>query len=194
MALLAAELGHEVTGVDLSEEMLGRARAKATSAGRGVAWRVADAGALPPDLVGFDVVLARHVLWTLPRPDRALASWRDAARPGGLIVVIDGTSRRPPRPLDDVQRALGWLTEGRSSPDHRFPAWARARLPLADQRDTRAIAATMAAARLERIVIRRTRELDRVERAHQPLLARLADPWRRYLATARTPILTASGS
>lgn len=106
MALLAAELGHDVTGVDLSQEMLTRARAKAAAAGLGVDWRLADAGALPPDLVGFDVVIARHVLWTLPHPDRALASWRDSARPGGLIVVIDATIRRPPRPLGDAQRAI----------------------------------------------------------------------------------------
>ncbi|HEU4673398.1 MAG TPA: methyltransferase domain-containing protein [Candidatus Limnocylindrales bacterium] len=199
VALLAAELGHDVTGVDLSREMLARARSKAAEAGLPVDWRVADAAALPPDLVGFDVVIARHVLWTLPRPDRALTSWRDAARAGGLIVVIDGTNRRPPGPLGDVQRAVGRLADrlaagngGEVSVDHSYPAWVRARLPLADQRDTRPIAELLATAGLERVVVRPTRELDRVEGSHQPLVVRIADPWRRYVATARTPILTAS--
>lgn len=196
IALLAAELGHEVTGVDLSEAMLAEARAKARRDGRPIDWRVADAEALPADLVGFDVVIARHVLWTLPHPERAIVSWRDAARPGGLVVVIDGLTRAVPPPIDRAQAAVAWLAE-RLGPrrdataDHAYPSDARARLPLAAQRDVQLVVALLTAARLERVRVRPTPELDRIERGHQRLLERLADRWRRYVATARTPILTA---
>ncbi|HEU4572363.1 MAG TPA: methyltransferase domain-containing protein [Candidatus Limnocylindrales bacterium] len=198
IALLAAELGHDVTGVDLSEGMLAQARAKASASGLAVEWRTADAEGLPPDLVGFDAVVARHLVWTLPRPDRALASWRDAARAGGLVVVIDGVVRRPPPPFDGAQRAIGRLAARLSTAshpergDHAYPSEARARLPLAEQRDTTAIVALMRAVGLERVRVRPTPEIDRIERARQPLLERLGDPWRRYVATARTPILTAA--
>jgi ubiquinone/menaquinone biosynthesis C-methylase UbiE len=195
VALLTAELGHDVTGVDLSGAMLARARSKSAAAGLAVDWRVADAEALPADLVGFDVVIARHLLWTLPHPDRAIRAWRDAARPGGLVIVIDGLTRTPPPPFDTAQRLAGRLgtrlARTTRNGDHGYSPEIRRRLPLAEQRDTAAVAALLAAAGLERVVIRSTRELDRVERSHQPLLVRLGDPWRRYVATARTPILTA---
>ncbi|NWF79404.1 MAG: methyltransferase domain-containing protein [Chloroflexi bacterium] len=37
-----------------------------------------------------DVVISRHLLWTLSDPPRALSSWQDLLRPGGLLLVIDG--------------------------------------------------------------------------------------------------------
>jgi ubiquinone/menaquinone biosynthesis C-methylase UbiE len=194
VALLAAELGHDVTGVDLSPAMLARARSKAAVAGLAVEWRTADAEALPPDLVGFDAVIARHVLWTLPRPDRALAAWRDAARAAGLIVVIDGVTRAAPPPFDRAQRLAARLATSRDdgTEGHGYAANVRARLPLSQQRDVRQVERLMRDAGLERVRVRATPEIDRVERGHRSLLARLGDPWRRYLATGRTPIVTAS--
>ncbi|EGX57039.1 methyltransferase [Streptomyces zinciresistens K42] len=88
LSLLAAEQGHRVTGVDRSAAMVALARAKL--AGRDAAFLVGDA-ALPP--VGeerFDVVLVRHVLWTLPDPGRVLRHWRGLLRPGGRFVLVEG--------------------------------------------------------------------------------------------------------
>jgi ubiquinone/menaquinone biosynthesis C-methylase UbiE len=196
LALLAAELGHDVTGFDRSAGMLAVARSKGAAAGLAVDWRLGDAEALDADLVAFDVVVGRHVLWTLPRPDRALASWRDAARAGGLVVVIDGISRPAPWPFEVAQRAArlsSSLASGSEAAfqDHAYPPGARARLPLASQRDLRPIVRLMREARLERVRVRPAAEVDRVERSHRPLLARLGDTRRRYVATGRTPILTA---
>jgi ubiquinone/menaquinone biosynthesis C-methylase UbiE len=197
VALLAAELGHDVTGVDLSEAMLARARSKGAASGLAVDWRVADAEALPPDLVGYDVVIARHVLWTLLHPDRAIDAWRDAARPGGLVIVIEGLTRTGPPPVDAARRLaarLGtWLTgPGPWSDDHACSPDLRTRLPLANQRDASAVTTLLTRAGLERVAVRPTHELDRVERSHEPLLVRLGDARGRYVATARTPILTAA--
>lgn len=90
MSVLAAELGHEVSGVDLSEEMVALARAKTAPFGRAVEVVQGDAG-LPPLVPGtFDVVLARHVLWTLPDPIDALRAWAGLLRPGGRLVLVEG--------------------------------------------------------------------------------------------------------
>lgn len=88
LSLLAAEQRHRVTGVDRSRAMVDLARAK--PAGRDAVFLVGDA-ALPP--VGeqrFDVVLVRHVLWTLPEPERVLRRWAGLLRPGGWLVLIEG--------------------------------------------------------------------------------------------------------
>ncbi|MCX4232550.1 class I SAM-dependent methyltransferase [Streptomyces sp. NPDC020707] len=88
LSLLASEARHRVTGVDLSPRMVGLARAKL--AGRDAAFLVGDAAAPPVGEQRFDVVLVRHVLWTLPEPGRALRHWRGLLRPGGRLVLVEG--------------------------------------------------------------------------------------------------------
>ncbi len=88
LSLLAAEQGHRVTGVDASWAMVERARAKL--AGRDAVVLHGEAGAPPVGEQRFDVVLVRHVLWTLPGPDRVLRHWRDLLRPGGRFVLVEG--------------------------------------------------------------------------------------------------------
>ncbi|MDN0195951.1 class I SAM-dependent methyltransferase [Streptomyces sp. S.PNR 29] len=88
LSLLAAEQGHRVTGVDLSQAMIELARAKL--AGRDAAFLVGDAAAPPVGEQRFDVVLVRHVLWTLPDPARVLRRWAGLLRPGGRLVLIEG--------------------------------------------------------------------------------------------------------
>lgn len=88
LALLAAGQGHRVTGVDLSPAMLERARVKL--AGRDALLLTGDAAAPPVGERRFDVVLARHVLWTLPGPGRVLRRWRELLRPGGRLVLVEG--------------------------------------------------------------------------------------------------------
>ena len=88
LALLAAEQGHRVTGVDGSPEMVARARAKL--AGRDAVFLLGDAAAPPVGERLFDVVLVRHVLWALPDPARVLRHWRGLLRPGGRFVLVEG--------------------------------------------------------------------------------------------------------
>ncbi len=189
LALLAAGLGHEVTGLDLSAGMLERARRKGDADGASVTWLVGDAEAPPFPAGSFDVVMSRHLVWTLPDPERALAAWRALLAPGGLLVVVDGF--RPPRPLPVraaqalARRVAGELRARRGLAHHDYPADAYRRLPLAAQQDTEAIAGRLRAAGFRDVRIRRTREIDRVERRHLPPLERLGDAWRGYLATAR---------
>jgi SAM-dependent methyltransferase len=88
LSLLAAEHGHRVTGVDLSPAMIDLARAKL--AGRDAVFLLGDAAAPPVGEDRFDVVLVRHVLWTLPDPARVLRHWRGLLRPGGRLVLVEG--------------------------------------------------------------------------------------------------------
>jgi 2-polyprenyl-3-methyl-5-hydroxy-6-metoxy-1,4-benzoquinol methylase len=66
LALLAADLGYAVTGVDLSEGMLARAREKAALAE--VSLDLVHGRAEDPPAGPFDAVVERHVLWTIPDP------------------------------------------------------------------------------------------------------------------------------
>ncbi|WP_316739899.1 class I SAM-dependent methyltransferase [Streptomyces sp. MK7] len=88
LSLLAAERGHRVTGVDLSANMLERARAK--PAGRDAVFLTGDAASPPVGGRRFDAVLVRHVLWALPDPASALRRWRELLRPSGRLVLVEG--------------------------------------------------------------------------------------------------------
>ena len=91
LALGFAELGHTVTGIDLSPQMIDRARHKAEQAHRQVDFRVCDAAALDSGDETFDLVVARHVIWNLPDPEQAVAEWLRVLRRGGRLVLIEGT-------------------------------------------------------------------------------------------------------
>ena len=89
LALLLAEDGHSVDGIDFSPEMVRRAQAKAGTY-PGMTFRIGDASV--PDLPAatYDVVLCRHVLWALPSPADALARWVDLLVPDGRVVLVEG--------------------------------------------------------------------------------------------------------
>ncbi|WP_169979093.1 class I SAM-dependent methyltransferase [Microbispora sp. H10836] len=88
-ALLAAA-GHRVTGVDLSPRMVERARAKFADAGLTGRFLVGDAVVPPVGDERFDMLLCRHLIWTLPDPHAALRGWVARLRPNGRLVLIEG--------------------------------------------------------------------------------------------------------
>jgi SAM-dependent methyltransferase len=90
LAVLLAEGGHRVTGLDAAPRMIDAAVAKAALARVEVDLRVGDAAipALAP--AAYDVVLARHVVWALPDPALALGAWVDLLAPGGRLVLVEG--------------------------------------------------------------------------------------------------------
>jgi SAM-dependent methyltransferase len=90
IALLVAELGYDVLGVDLSRGMLAHALRKARLSRLSARFRAADAIDPPGETGSYDAVINRHVLWTLTDPSRALRNWLRLLRPGGRLIVIDG--------------------------------------------------------------------------------------------------------
>ncbi len=90
LALLLAELGHDASGIDLSEQMLQKARNKAKEKGLNAVFRTGDAESPPFDPESFDAIVSRHLLWTLPNPETAVKAWAGLLKPGGAIVIIDG--------------------------------------------------------------------------------------------------------
>lgn len=88
LALVLAEQGHLVTGVDLSPTMVEHARRKL--ADHPAAVLLGDAADPPVHGRRFDVVLCRHLLWTLPNPVATVRRWAGMLRPGGQLVLIEG--------------------------------------------------------------------------------------------------------
>jgi ubiquinone/menaquinone biosynthesis C-methylase UbiE len=186
MALLAAELGHDVTGLDMSEGMLDQARRKARELRLDVRWDVGDAEAPPYSPGTFDVLVSRHVAWTLLHPAETLETWSTLVRPGGLVAILDG-AHGSGGPI--ARAAKWWLRRGQpAGNDHAYPHEVQDRLPLARQRSTEEVARLMRSAGLADVKVRPLTEIERVERSHMTSVERLADTWIRYLATGRRPL------
>ena len=105
-----------ITGVDLSEPMLERARERVRRAGltNVVDLRVMDAMHLAFPDGCFDVVLAPYVLTVVPDPHASLTEWARVTKPGGEIVLVNhvGAARGPVAAVESWmgKRAekLGW--------------------------------------------------------------------------------------
>lgn len=103
LSLLAARLGHRVTALDFSVEMLQRLREKAAAQGLEVETLEASAEATPAG--GFDAVMERHVVWTLPEPRATLDTWR-AAAPDGRLLLFESAWGAGADPLAALQARL----------------------------------------------------------------------------------------
>ena len=90
LSLELAARGHRVTGIDFAPAMLAEARKKAAAQSLAIRFEEADAEQLPFPATAFDLVMSRHVLWTLPHPEAAIDEWVRVLRPGGRLVVLDG--------------------------------------------------------------------------------------------------------
>lgn len=88
LALLLAEEGYAVDGVDFSPEMVRRAIEKA---GDVATFVEADAAEPPLAEASYDVVLSRHVLWAMPSPAAALQRWIGLLAPGGRLLLVEGS-------------------------------------------------------------------------------------------------------
>jgi len=105
--LVADELGARVTGVDYSEEMVRRARAKADERGLDVRFERADAASLPIEDATFDAVICECTLCLLDK-SRVLAEMARVVRPGGVVGMHDlcwkeGAPERLKRSLAEIE-------------------------------------------------------------------------------------------
>jgi ubiquinone/menaquinone biosynthesis C-methylase UbiE len=110
LALLFAEMEHEVIGIDLSEGMLEKAKNNAKSMGLKIDFLHGDAESLPFEDGSFDLVVSKFLLWTLPHPFSAVQEWKRVLKQGGRIFAIDG-DWFDPRPSRRIKRTIFELTE-----------------------------------------------------------------------------------
>ena len=88
-AILMAQLGHRVMGIDLTPAMLEEASAMASGMGLDIDFRQMDAQQLDFPDGTFDVVLSRNLTWTLPEPETAYAEWHRVLKSGGVLLNFD---------------------------------------------------------------------------------------------------------
>jgi SAM-dependent methyltransferase len=89
LALIAAREGVGVTGVDIAENLIERAWARATAEGLDARFQVADAEALPFEDASFDVVVSVIGAMFAPRPHLVARELVRVCVPGGTIAMAN---------------------------------------------------------------------------------------------------------
>lgn len=120
-----------VYGIDISEEMLAKARnrvvAERLSHVEGLA--VMDAEHLDFPDASFDVISAQYVVNTVPRPEKVLEEFARILKPGGEIILVNriGAEAGPrltvEHLLQPLVKRLGWRSE---FPWSLFERWMQA--------------------------------------------------------------------
>jgi SAM-dependent methyltransferase len=166
VAFVLAGLGHRVTGIDLSEGMIERAREHAALLAEPPAIRVGDAVA--PDFAegSFDAVVGRYVMWTLRDPAAAVPNWVRLLRPGGVVAMVDST----------------WFADGLGNLYGDRPD---AALPLADARSIDETASVLERGGLIDVRVTPLESVLELDRRHG--VAPGHDVQLQYLVTGRAP-------
>ncbi|MCB8821405.1 class I SAM-dependent methyltransferase [Microvirga rosea] len=125
-------LGHRVTGIDFSEAMIERSRAKHKDNPR-ARFILSDAENTRELDGSYDAVVCRHLVWTLTDPEAALQDWYRVLRPGGRVLIFDGDFVNLPWRGRLAKKAMN-LLERFSGPDlHRDPSLAQQHTAILQQ-------------------------------------------------------------
>ncbi len=84
-----APLGHNVTGIDLTPEMIEHGKDLLKRHKINADLFVMDAENPTFTDESFDVVISRNLVWTLPHPIEAYQRWMKLLKPGGKLIVFD---------------------------------------------------------------------------------------------------------
>jgi len=132
---------NRVIGIDISEPMLRKAKARVAAEGlahvHGLAVMDAERLAFPDS--AFDVVVAQYVITAVPHPEATLDEFARVVKPGGEIVLVNhlgaetGLRRAFESGFAPLARRLGWRPE---FPWARLQTWAarRAEIRLIERR------------------------------------------------------------
>lgn len=91
LAILAAEKGADVTGLDLADNLVEAAKKRATEKGLSIRFQQGDAEAMPYDDNTFDMVVTMYGAMFAPRPEVTASELVRVCKPGGTIAMANWT-------------------------------------------------------------------------------------------------------
>ncbi len=184
VSLLLAEQGHQCKGLDLSEKMLSVAREKAARSGYGnVSFAIGDAEETGEEDNRYDVVINRHLVWTLPHPEQAIQEWKRVLKPGGKLIILEGNwhyNRLPDRISVFFGKCLLSLQEKRNAFSHQgdYDEALKESLPMLKSKNAKRLSAMVAEAGFS-VTVHPLKDVDQAEKKAMPLGYRFLNPHKR---------------
>ena len=91
LAIVAAQKGADVTGIDIADNLINAAQQRAADARLDIRFDVGDAEAMPYEDNTFDVVMTMFGAMFAPRPDVTASELIRVCKPGGTIAMANWT-------------------------------------------------------------------------------------------------------
>ena len=91
LAIIAAEKGADVTGIDIAENLIDAAKKRAEAAGLNIKFEVGDAEAMPYEDNSFDLVMTMFGAMFAPRPEVTTSELVRVCKPGSTIAMANWT-------------------------------------------------------------------------------------------------------
>ncbi len=185
-------LGFQVTGLDWSEAMLTRARAKATARGARIRFIMGDAERTLEKPESYEVIVTRHLVWTLVDPQAAFKEWHSLLKPGGRVLIVDGdvvADTLMKRGIRALERLTGKKASASHTPDAMRETHERILRQVYFSRGARAgevVDMLRQAGFAEIAVDRNLRRIHREQARHMPLLKGLERATQHRYAVAAT--------
>lgn len=88
-SILLAKEGHQVTGTDLTPDMIVNAKKLAKEEQVEAEFLVMDAENLEFGDETFDMIISRNLTWTLPHTEDAYQEWKRVLKPDGILLNFD---------------------------------------------------------------------------------------------------------
>lgn len=190
LALILAEMGHTVTGVDISAGMVERAKGNASMMNLKADFHHADAERLPFEDGSFDLLVNRHLLWTLPHPREAVEEWARVLKSEGRILSVDGAWFDPSpniRLRKGLSKAITFIAERKLPPfysvfgEHYNPI--RSELPLYGDTKPKRICSLFEEAELSNVSFKYLQDVWQFQNAYGPFSYKIAHKDPTFLVT-----------
>lgn len=91
LAIVAAQKGADVKGIDIADNLIEAAKKRAEAAGLDIKFEVGDAEAMPYEDGEFDLVMTMFGAMFAPRPDVTASELLRVCKPGGIIAMANWT-------------------------------------------------------------------------------------------------------
>lgn len=86
---ILGEYGHQMTGIDLTPEMIEDAKRTSSAIGIPAEFYVMDAEDPQLEPHSFDAIVTRNLTWQLPDMEKAYKKWHGLLKPGGILINFD---------------------------------------------------------------------------------------------------------
>lgn len=87
--IILGEEGHNVTGIDITENMISHAKKNIEKEGQRANLSIMDCHNLEFPDNSFDLIVCRNLTWTIENPIKAYQEWYRVLKPSGKLLVFD---------------------------------------------------------------------------------------------------------
>ncbi|MCM3713434.1 class I SAM-dependent methyltransferase [Halalkalibacter oceani] len=119
-SIILSQMGHQVTGIDFSKEMIETAKKNSALAHVQPQFIHVTGDSSFNPVNTFDIILSRNVTWTLHRPEKVYSDWHKWLKKDGKLIIFDANWNLP---IANEQYGEMYQKDVQEAIKHGFPQY-----------------------------------------------------------------------